>query len=287
MKKIIYIFFDSILLGIIVLKNFLYSLNFLNFKNNYIDNCKKKVLVICHGPSLKDNIEFIKKNQSSYQIYSVNYFANTDYFPEIKPKYYLIADPVLWLTKVTSDYIDENKKLYDNLNSIQWKMTIVCPEKGYKFIKNRIKNKFIKVEKINCSTIDFKNEKFSIFALRWNLITPTYSTAAVMALWHAILNRKKDIIIYGADFSYFKEFKVDQKTNQLSNAFPRFYKNSKAENNGLAKYPNRSQYMIHERLQKCTFAFYQMYLVSRVAENLKINIINASNDSYLDCFPRT
>ena len=271
----------------ILLKNFLYFLNFFNFKNNHIDNCKKKVLVICHGPSLKDNIEFIKKNQSSYQIYSVNYFANTDYFPDIKPKYYLIADPVLWLNKVSSDFKEENKKLYDNLNSIQWKMTIVCPDKGYKFIKNRIKNKFIKVEKINCSTIDFKNENFSIFALRWNLITPTYSTVAVMALWYAILNRKKDIIIYGADYSYFKEFKVDQKTNQLSNSFPHFYKNSKAEDNCLAKYPNRSQYMIHERLQKCTFAFYQMYLVSRVAKNLKIKISNASNNSYLDCFPRT
>ena len=75
MKKIIYILFDSILLGIILLKNFLYSLKFFKFNNNYIDNCQKKVLVICHGPSLKDNIEFIKKNQSSYQIYSVNYFT--------------------------------------------------------------------------------------------------------------------------------------------------------------------------------------------------------------------
>lgn len=287
MKKLFYLFFDSILIVIILLKKFFYIFSFYNFEKNNIDNCEKKVLVICHGPSLKENIELIKKNQSNYQIYSVNYFANTDYFPDIKPKYYLIADPVLWLNKVSSDYKEENNKLYNNLNSIKWNMTIVCPEKGYQFIKNRINNKFISVEKINHFTIDFKNEDFSIFALRWKLITPTYSTAAVMALWHAILNKKKDIVIYGADFSYFKEFKVDQKTNQLSNSFPRFYKNSKAEDKGLAKYANRSKYMIHERLQKCTFAFYQMYLISRVAKNLKIKISNASNNSYLDCFPRT
>ena len=165
-------------------------------------------------------------------------------------------------------------------------MDIICPSKGYRPIKKRIKNKFIKVEKIRHWSIDFKSRFITILSLRLNLTTPFLSTVAVMALWHAMLRSRKKIYIYGAAFTNFKEFSINQISNEIvNNNFSHFYKNSKAENNTLSKYKNRNV-LFNTILYKCWISFEQIYLLSRLAKIKKIEILNSSTDSYIDCFIR-
>ena len=87
--------------------------------------------------------------------------------------------------------------------------------------------------------LNIKSKIISIFSLRLNLTTPFFCTVAVMALWHAILRKRKNIYLFGFDFSHFKEYKVDQKTNSLNNEFTHFYKNQKSEKIPHSKYDKK------------------------------------------------
>lgn len=49
--------------------------------------------ILANGPSLKLEIEDLEKDKCEDDILVVNYFANTEYFEKIRPKYYCLADP--------------------------------------------------------------------------------------------------------------------------------------------------------------------------------------------------
>ena len=53
----------------------------------------EKLVVIGNGPSLNDSIKEQKNDIIGNDCIVVNQFCKSDYYTEIKPKYYLIADP--------------------------------------------------------------------------------------------------------------------------------------------------------------------------------------------------
>ena len=247
---------------------------------------KKKSIIICNGPSLSKDIIWLSNNQSKFEISVVNYFANTNYFPSIQPKFYFLADPIFWRKNVSSSVSKDNKKLFDNLKKVHWEMTIICPEKGFSSIRKKINNKYIKLEKLRHWSIDFKSKLVSIFSINLNLTTPLFATVAVMALWYLISRKRKVIYLYGIDYSFFKEYFVDQTTNKIFNSFPHFYKNTKAQDNADEKYKNVSKKKMNTIMYKNWLAFEQIYLLSEVAKKKKIKIFNCSSSSYIDCFDR-
>jgi len=285
MKKIIYFFIDIFLLGA--------SIVYLIFKSKKLlgqswdDKNIEKTIVLGSGPSLKVDIDMVFNERDRSQIYVLNYFAFTKYFNEIKPDYYGLADRIFWSQHATDDIKDDNKKLFNLLDQVDWKMNLICSENGYKWIKKRlVKNKYIRVSKVKSVNVEFKNEQINLFALNHNITTPHFINGLIMTLWHAIYKNKKEIEIYGADFSMFKDYFVDQKTNELYSSASHFYKNTKAQDNPSYKYPREKKKMLHNRLYQQWSGFYQMYLLSKVAKKKKIKITNLSSNSFLDCFER-
>ena len=119
-----------------------------------------------------------------------------------------------------------------------------------------------------------------------NISTPIFQNVMILALWLAIICKSKVISLYGVDFSSFKDYEVDQKTNCLKSDFSHFYKNTKAQKNASRKYNNVRSKMMHVRLHQATVAFHQMYLLSRLAKMKKIAVFNSSSFSLLDSFDR-
>lgn len=285
MKKIVYLFIDICLLLAAIVYSF--------FKYKKVDagvwnqEQYSKTIILANGPSLKIDIDRVIKERIRSEVYALNYFAVTEYFQEIKPEYYVLTDRMFWDQNANTNIKKDNEQLFLFLDRVEWKMNLICPESGFKYINQRlIKNKNIKVLKVNSVNIEFKSEKISLFALNQNIITPHFINGLVMMLWHAIHRKRLDIEIYGADFSLFKEYYIDQKTNDLYNSASHFYENSDAENNVSRKYPNEKEKMIHTRMYQQWSSFYQMYLLSKMAKMRKIKITNFSSNSFLDCFDR-
>ena len=282
-KHIFYYIFDLVLMVLAFL------VKILSIRRAFripIDNSKKTTIIICNGPSLLDHINWIYKNSENLDISVVHYFAISEHFNKIKPRYYFFADPMFWRDDISREFQEDQENLFKKFDTVNWEMTIVCPLKGLKRIKKRINNKFIKFETIRHWSIEYKSEIISILSLRLNLTTPFFCTVAVMALWHAILRKRKNIYLFGFDFSSFKEYKVDQKTNELINEFSHFYENQKSEKVPHSKYDKKPKLLLNTLLYKIWLSFEQMYLLSVLAKFKKINIYNCSSNSYLDCFKR-
>jgi len=285
MKKIIHLIFDiSLLLAAII-----YAI--LRFKKvdgeEWSFEKLDKTIILASGPSLKADMDRVIEENKKSEVYVLNYFASTKYFKLIKPQYYVFADRLFWSQNVNDDIKEDNEKLFSVLDKVDWKMNIICPKSGFQWISARLRdNNNIKVLKVNSANIEFKSEKISLFALKHNITTPDFINGLVLMLWYPIYRKRFDIEIYGADFSLFKEYYIDQETNALHNSMPHFYKNTNAQNNAANKYPGEPQKMLHTRLNQQWRGFYQMYLLSKIAEIKKIKVTNLSSHSYLDCFDR-
>ena len=286
MKKIIYFLIDLFLLIAAVI----YSA--FKFKKvsgiGWEYNDYKKTILLGNGPSLKYDIEKVVEESKESEVYVLNYFAVTNYFLKIKPEYYVLTDRMFWSQNANEDIKKDNEELYFHLDKVDWRMNLICPESGFEWISNRLKaNKNIKVLKVHSVNIEFKTEKINLFALNKNFITPHFINGLVMVLWHAIYKNSIDIEIYGADFSLFKEYYIDQKTNDLYTSASHFYKNTKDQDNASFKYPNETKKMLHTRLYQQWSSFYQMYLLSKIAKMKQIKITNLSSNSFLDSFERS
>ena len=286
MKKIIYFLIDLFLLIAAVI----YSA--FKFKKvsgiGWEYNDYKKTILLGNGPSLKDDIEKVIEESKESEVYVLNYFAVTNYFLKIKPEYYVLTDRMFWSQNANEDIKKDNEELYFHLDKVDWRMNLICPESGFEWISNRLRaNKNIKVLKVHSVNIEFKTEKINLFALNKNFITPHFINGLVMVLWHSIYKNSIDIEIYGADFSLFKEYYIDQKTNDLYTSASHFYKNTKAQDNASFKYPNETKKMLHTRLYQQWSSFYQMYLLSKIAKMKQIKITNLSSNSFLDSFERS
>lgn len=286
MKKIIYFLIDLFLLIAAVI----YSA--FKFKKvsgiGWEYNDYKKTILLGNGPSLKYDIEKVVEESKESEVYVLNYFAVTNYFLKIKPEYYVLTDRMFWSQNANEDIKKDNEELYFHLDKVDWRMNLICPESGFEWISNRLRaNKNIKVLKVHSVNIEFKTEKINLFALNKNFITPHFINGLVMVLWHAIYKNSIDIEIYGADFSLFKEYYIDQKTNDLYTSASHFYKNTKAQDNASFKYPNETKKMLHTRLYQQWSSFYQMYLLSKIAKMKQIKITNLSSNSFLDSFERS
>ena len=285
MQKFIHVIFDIFLL----LAAIIYAI----FKFKKVDgeawDFEKldKTIILANGPSLNADMDRVLEEMKNSEVYVLNYFASTKYFRKIKPEYYLLADRVLWSQHVNDEFRKDNHKLFFDLDKVDWKMNIICPENGFLWVSERLRdNDFIKVLKLKSANIEYKNEKINLFSLNQNLTTPHFINGLVMVLWHAIYRNRDDIEIYGADFSLFKEYFVDQETNELYSSFSHFYKNTDAQNNASNKYPGEPKRMLHTRLYQQWRSFYQMYLLSKLAKIRNIQITNLSSNSFLDCFER-
>ena len=255
--------------------------------NGNVNPVKTNAIIVGNGPSLKKDTPKILKDVDNADIYCVNYMALDDLFLELKPTFYVLADPLFWRNDINLDFKKDNHRLIQQLSLVDWKMNLICPSSGVKVLGNLlIENENIKIVEVQANSYIFKSESLSLLGYRMKIVTPVFINVLILALWHAMDSKRQSIDVYGADFSFFKEYFVDQNTNELFSTYSHFYQNTDAQSNSGEKYIGVSKKKLHTRLYQVWVSFNQMYLLSLYAKSLGIKIRNCSSNSYLDCFDR-
>ena len=248
----------------------------------------KKSIIIGTGPSLiKDIHEINNYNKDECDFFAVNFFANTETFLELKPNYYFLADKLFWSEDLNKNFNQLRDDIYQKLKKINWKISILCPESGYDYIKSRLlENPNISFIKIPEKSINLSTKKMQLFALHSRFFSIVNINSMVTLLWYSIICNYAEIYLYGVDFSGFKSITVDQKTNYVSVPVKHFYKNSKAEKDSANKYKSKSNKSLRERLYQNYRVLKFTDLLSDLAINRRIEVINRSSFSYIDSFKR-
>ena len=247
-----------------------------------IGRCEKhsdRIIVLGNGPSLRDTIATKGDELKKLPTVAVNFMANTPEFFELKPDYYVLADPHFF-RGVEHDNV---ASLWKNLAAADWAMTLCVPvgmvSQARKLLGN---NQNIKVGGFNFIGIE-GFAWFERFAYNHRMGIPRPRNVLIPAIMTAIAAGYRDIYVCGADHSWLETIRVTDE-NHVVSVQPHFYADSKKElKRSETEYKG---YRLHDILKSFYIAFRSYHTLERYALKQGISIFNATPESYIDAFPR-
>lgn len=237
------------------------------------------IVILANGPSLNDTMARHTDILKSSVTMAVNFAANTDMFFDLRPRYYVMVDPVFF----GDDSVANIARLRQNLARVSWPMTIFVPRRFIKAVPASIKaNPNISIAGLNTVGIEgwqwLKN-----FAYSSRLGMPRPRNVLIPAIMAAIAMGYKEIYLTGADHSWMKTLSVDDNNNVVS-VQPHFYKDNAAE---LKRVDTTYRGLrLHDVVESFAIAFRSYHTLARFAARQGISIYNSTPGSFIDAFER-
>ena len=244
-----------------------------------VDAADMPLVILANGPSLRQTITDHGALLESLPTLAVNFAANAPEFTQLKPRYYVLADP--HFVNATDD--PNVKLLFDNLRKV------TCPMRL--FVDRRYRRRFVSLlgGNANISVETFNAvgaEGFAWFerlAYRSRLAMPRPRNVLIPSIMIGIMLGYRRIFICGADHSWMRDLRVTDD-NEVVSGMSHFYKESSAE---VSRSRNEYRsYRLHDIIRSYYVAFLSYHKIRRFADSLGVEIINATPGSYIDAFKR-
>ena len=246
------------------------------------------ILVIANGPSLNEELRSIEilNKVKNIDTLCVNYFYKSEFFIKLKPKYYIIAAPELWLNDVDEVFAKNRIELFTKIaDQVSWKMDFFAPfeAKKFKFWQDILKkNKNIRIQFYNLTALE-GFESFLFYMYNKQLGMPRSHNIVGYTLMLLIWKGYKKIGIIGVEHSWTKEIFVTENNEALL-AQPHFY-NTNAKPEVMAKKGKDSR-KLHEILGKFYLTFKSYFEIEAYAKKHSSQIYNLTKGSFIDAFKR-
>lgn len=278
MEKKIYDFFLKLFETFV---SIVYILIKSSFRIKYSKNNggKKTIHVLANGPSLSlmlsKHIEWLKKQD----VLVVNYFAINNVFYLIKPKYYVLIDPAYFGDVPYAKEFECNMRLlFEKFAKVDWDLTLFIPysHRNVKinYIKERMNNSRINILQFNCTRITgFTHFQFFAYKKFWGV--PSTKNVLIPSVMLMLNSGFKHIYLYGAEFSWTKNYNVDSKTGKIYADDRHFYDNTRIPF-------NKGGYRFS--LNCIVEALGAMETIEKYASNIGAKVINRTPGSFIDAF---
>lgn len=250
------------------------------------DKINEKINILGNGPSLKNDIIRFSDNDT---ILVVNDFALTDIFLKLKPKYYILADPGYWLPEgeTHNSNIEMRHNVFARIKDhATWKMNIYVPLVAFKtnYFQLLFKdNPNISIYSVNTiPSIHKCNQKMLFWIYKNNYSAPANNVLS-LAIYISINLGYKKINLFGADHSWLEDLKVNQE-NMVCLQNRHFFD----EESELVPWlrADGDIFKMHEILHTLAGVFLSYDKLSEYAQNLNVEIINYTPNSFIDAFVR-
>lgn len=247
------------------------------------------MVILGNGPSFKgsieDNKEFFKSEDN--ELICLNHFAITDYYQELKPKYYFTIAHDLFLDDTLDEYKQASIKLFNAISDkTDWNLKFFISyeagkEKRWQEILR--KNPYIEIVYMNIAPVEgFKWFRYWAYNRGLGMTRP--HNIMIPSIHFAIQSGVKEIILIGSEHSWLKELHVDDYNNALF--FNQHFYDDKQRSQ---KYNNRggqSFLKLHEILMTLATAFASYHELNEYSKTKGVNIYNCTEGSYIDAFER-
>ena len=236
----------------------------------------EKLIILANGPSLKENInEIVFKGKD---ISVLNDFYKSPWFKTLKPKYYVLADPMYFLNE--GFFISFTKE-------VDWNMFLYIPFYYWKKL-----DIFRNMNYTHIKVIPYHFENFKGFSClkyylyKKGLCMPKVQNVLVASIFTGINMGYKEIYLYGADHSWTKTLGVNNE-NEVCAVDSHFYDTDKPSFSPYWKNPaTREQYKMHELLRDFAYMFESYHELRCYADSLGSKIVNMTKNSFIDAFER-
>lgn len=234
------------------------------------------LLVLGNGPSLKAFMQDHTDFMEGKDLMMVNFSACSDEYVRLKPKYYLMIDPDFFENR---EYIE---KVFGSIVSMtEWKMVLILPvwarnKSGWKEIVG--KNPYVKVVYVNTTPVE-GGKHLCWFLYDCRLGMPRPRNVLVACMMQGIWMGYNEIYLAGADHSWMKDLWVDSE-NRVRLDEKHYYDDEKRQNSKVSPFSMCFWF----DFMKVTFRSYM--IISEYSKNRNVNIINVTEDSYIDAFDK-
>ena len=237
----------------------------------------KEAFVLGNGPSMKEALE---KDRLLNEILTgdvivMNRFANSNYFRLVKPRYYILLDPIFYDDKHLREDVAD-RKMFLSMNDIDWDMTLFLVN-GHNdsMLKSLLTNPHIYIVKYNGTRfVGFHWLQNLIY--RCNMGIPSTRNVLIPAIQLMINIGYKELYLYGAEFSWTKTIDVDPKNNKVFMNDRHFY------NKEDIHYYEKGWYKWY--LEAIIDMLGGMDQLTKYALSRKVRIINRTKGSFVDAF---
>lgn len=237
----------------------------------------ERIIIMANGPSLADNIRNDSDLLHSCPTMAVNYAALAPEFDQLRPRYYILADPLFFVMDAS-----ENQTLLSRrLSKLDWPMTLLVPA-GKKKTARALYPGVADILTFNAVGFEgFAPLARAAFAAGIGMPRPR--NVLIPAIMMAMRLGYKEIILLGADHSWMKTLSVNDD-NEVVSIQPHFYAENRSEQEKVRHdYRNIPLYKIVESF---AVAFRSYHQIADYARRRGVRIINATPGSFIDAFPR-
>lgn len=240
---------------------------------------KGKIIVMGNGPSLNGTIAENLPLLQSTDTMAVNFAAIAPVFFELKPRYYVLADPHFF----SDNAEDHNLRLLGKaLGKVDWPMTLFVPAKMRTEAATRYKGPGISIRPFNAVGAE-GFAPFCDFVYGRGLAMARPRNVLIPAIMLAVNEGYSEIAIVGADHSWMKTLSVTDD-NEVVSVQEHFYADSKHEENRIRH--EYAGYRLHQIVESFAVAFRSYHDIARYAAKRGVNVYNATPGSFIDAFPR-
>lgn len=232
------------------------------------------LIIMANGPSLAETIAKHRNTLMSHPTMAVNFAANAPEFKQLRPQYYILADPHFFDPKGDANV----NRLIDNLNSVDYPLTIFIP-----FGQSLpISNPNITVEHFNM--VGAEGAKWlTHYLYRTGRAMPRPRNVLIPAIMIGLQMGYRNIYLTGADHSWTRTLSVDND-NRVVTVQPHFYKDNESESQRVTSvYANIS---LPQIIESFYIAFSAYHHIADYARSIRADIINATPGSFIDAFRR-
>ena len=238
-----------------------------------------KVNVLANGPSL--SLELKEALSHKDRLNAVcNFAAFSDYFQEIKPEFYFLADPAFFEQVETNEKI---KQLIDILNKqVHWNITLVVPINGYQVALKNIANESIDIVSVPISQYKGNSNK-RLELIKKGDCAPSYVNVTIFAEYFFLNMGYKILFLYGVDHSFFDNMFINSK-NEICMNDNHFYGKEPIV---IKRYKSDgTQWKLSDWLRDKYLTFLEHERMQEYAEYVGAKIINCTEKSLIDAYPR-
>lgn len=235
-----------------------------------------RIVIMANGPSLARTIAEERPLLASAPLMAVNFAAIAPEFAQLKPRYYVLADPHFF-----SDSDDANLALLrERLAAVDWPMTLLVPVR----YRHRARILYAKNTLATFNAVGMEGFRPLAHALyRAGAGMPRPRNVLIPSIMLAIALGYDEIVITGADHSWMQTLSVTDD-NEVVSVQPHFYADGEEEKKRVRhEYRN---YRLHQIVGSFAVAFKSYHDIAAYARRRGVRIINATPGSFIDAFER-
>ena len=255
-----------------------------------VDMCpSRRVAILGNGPSLGEQLPCLieRREWEQTDVMAVNFFALGEEFLTLRPKYYVISDPMFFRRAGCSERVEN---LYSALaEKVKWPMTLYVqyynPER-FDYAEAIGHNPMIRIVPFHTTVFHgFRSVEF--WCYRRGLGSGNFGTVVQNGIFVALLLGYKQIELYGVDHTLLDGLMVNEQ-NQLCRTISHYYDGAPSEPTPI--YVNATNppqpYTMSSYLAETAELFRGHEVLERYARSRGARILNRTRGSLIDSYER-